>query len=150
VTDERQSISTAIALTSAMRRLRARLRRESPPALADLTIPQAAALARIVDEGPISNAALAAGEYVRPQSSHEMVVMFEKRGFVKRRPDPGDARRLLIEATPNGRRVVTELIALRHDWLAGAIDRQLTPGEKHVLASAADLMERLTSVERSR
>ena len=55
--------ATAVALTAAMRRLRARLRQESPPALAELTMPQALVLARIVEEGPIANAALAAAGY---------------------------------------------------------------------------------------
>ena len=53
-------------------------------------MPQALALARIADEGPITNAALAVGEYMRPQSTHEMVLFLEARGFVRRRPDPAD------------------------------------------------------------
>jgi hypothetical protein len=57
-----------------MRRLRARLRQESPPGLAELTMPQALALTRIAEEGPISNAALAAGEYLRPQWTHEATI----------------------------------------------------------------------------
>src|ERR1700747_1988870 len=87
------STATAVALTAALRRLRARLRQESPPGLAELTMPQALGLTRIVEEGPISNAALAAGEYIRPQSMHEMVQFLESRGFVRRRADPADRRR---------------------------------------------------------
>jgi DNA-binding MarR family transcriptional regulator len=139
------STATAVALTAALRRLRARLRRESPPALAELTMPQALALARIVDEGPISNAALAAGEYIRPQSMHEVVLFLQSRGFVRRRADPADRRRLLIQVTPRGRRVVSELMGLRHDWLAGAIERDLSAAEQEVLAIAAALMERIAS-----
>ena len=135
----------AIALTGATRRLRARLRQESPPGLAELTMPQALALARIADEGPITNAALAVGEYMRPQSTHEMVLFLEARGFVRRRPDPADGRKLLIEATPDGRRVVADLMALRHQWLAGAIERELAPAERATLATAAALIERVAS-----
>src|SRR6202011_3794469 len=124
--EEADSIATAIALTAAMRRLRARLRLESPPGLSELTMPQALALARIVEEGPISNAALAAGEYMRPQSTHEMVLFLEGRGFVERRADPSDGRKLLIEVTTSGQRVVSELMGLRHQWLAGAIERDLS------------------------
>jgi DNA-binding MarR family transcriptional regulator len=139
------STATAVALAAALRRLRARLRQESPPGLAELTLPQALALARIVEEGPISNAALAAGEYVRPQSMHEMVLFLESRGLVRRRADPDDRRRLPIEATHRGRRVVSELTGLRHKWLAGAIERDLTAAEKEMLAIAAGLMERIAS-----
>jgi DNA-binding MarR family transcriptional regulator len=107
VSRDTDPLATAVALTAAMRRLRARLRQESPPALAELTMPQALALARIVEEGPISNAALATGEYIRPQSTHEMVLFLEGRGMVERRPDPADRRKLLTEVTPAGRRIVS-------------------------------------------
>jgi DNA-binding MarR family transcriptional regulator len=139
------STATAVALSAALRRLRARLRRESPPALAELTMPQALALARIVEEGPISNAALAAREYLRPQSMHEVVLSLQSRGLVRRRADPDDRRRLPIVATPRGRRVVSELTGLRHRWLASAIERDLSAAEKEMLAIAAGLMERIAS-----
>jgi DNA-binding MarR family transcriptional regulator len=145
MTDGADSIATAIALTAAMRRLRARLRLESPPGLAELTMPQALALARIVEEGPISNAALAAGEYLRPQSTHEMVLFLEARGFVERRADPSDGRRVLIDVTAGGRRVVSELIGLRHQWLTAAIESDLSAAEREMLAIAATLMERIAS-----
>jgi DNA-binding MarR family transcriptional regulator len=143
--NEADSAATAIALAAAMRRLRARLRQESPPGLAELTMPQALALARIADEGPISNAALAASEYLRPQSTHEMVLLLEDRGLVKRRPDPSDGRKLLIDATPNGRRVVSELMELRHQWLTATIERDLSPAEQEMLAIAAALIERIAT-----
>ena len=143
--EEADPTATAIALTGAMTRLRARLRQQSPPGLAELTMPQALALARIADEGPISNAALAAGEYLRPQSTHEMVLLLEDRGFVKRRPDPSDGRKLLIDATPNGRRVVSEMLGLRHQWLSAAIERDLSPAEQEMLTIAAAIIERIAS-----
>jgi len=140
-------MATAVALTAAMRRLRARLRQESPPALAELTMPQALILARIVEEGPISNAELAAGEYMRPQSTHEMVLFLEEGGLVARRPDPTDRRKLLIEVTADGRRIVSELMEIRHEWLAAAIEGALTPAEREMLAIAAGLMQRIASLD---
>jgi DNA-binding MarR family transcriptional regulator len=145
VSDETNPAATAVALTAAMRRLRARLRQESPPALAELTMPQALVLARIVEEGPISNAALAAGEYMRPQSTHEVVLFLEGRSLVERRPDPTDRRKLLIEVTPDGRRIVSELMGIRHEWLAAAIQRDLTNAEREMLAIAAGLIQRMAS-----
>jgi DNA-binding MarR family transcriptional regulator len=143
--DEAHSSATAIALTAAMRRLRARLRQESPLGPAELTMPQALALTRIIEEGPIPNAALAAREYMRPQSSHEMVLFLERRGLVERRADPADGRRRLIEATTGGRRLVSELMQLRHEWLAGAIEHDLSAAEQEMLAIAATLMARIAS-----
>jgi DNA-binding MarR family transcriptional regulator len=139
------SAATAVALTAAIRLLRSRLRQESPPALAELTMPQALVLARIMEEGPISNAALAAGEYMRPQSTHEMVLFLEGRGLVERRPDPADRRKRLIEVSPDGRSIVSELMGIRHEWLSGAIQRDLTPAEQEMLAIAAGLMQRIAS-----
>jgi DNA-binding MarR family transcriptional regulator len=137
--------ATAVALTAAMRRLRARLRQKSPPALAELTMPQALVLARILEEGPISNAALAAVEYMRPQSTHEMVLFLERRRLVKRRPDLADRRKLLIEVTPGGRRIVSELMRIRHEWLTAAIQNDLTRAEQEMLAIAADLIQRMAT-----
>jgi DNA-binding MarR family transcriptional regulator len=145
MSDGASPAATAIALTASMRQLRARLRQESPPGLAELTMPQALALARIVDEGPTSNAALAAGEYMRPQSTHEMVLFLEGRSFVERRADPADGRRVLIEATPDGRRVVSELMGLRHQWLAGVIEHELSAAEQEMLSIAARLMGRIAA-----
>ena len=108
-------------------------------------MPQALALARIVEEGPISNAALAAGEYMRPQSTHEMVLFLEGRGLVGRRPDTADRRKLMIEVTVAGRQIVSELMGIRHEWLAAAIERDLTPAEREMLAIAARLMQRIAS-----
>ena len=108
-------------------------------------MPQALALARIAEEGPISNAALAAVEYMRPQSTHEMVLFLEGREFVERRADPADGRKVLIEITPTGRRVVSDLMGLRHKWLAAEIERDLSPAEQEMLAIAATLMERIAS-----
>jgi DNA-binding MarR family transcriptional regulator len=142
---ESDSTATAVALTASVQRLRARLRLESPPGLAELTMPQALVLARIAEEGPISNAALAAGEYTRPQSTHEMVLFLEGRGFVERRADPSDGRKLLIEATTDGRRVVSELLELRHRWLSSTIEHDLSPAEREMLAIAATLIERIAS-----
>jgi DNA-binding MarR family transcriptional regulator len=80
---------------------------------------------------------MGAREYVRPQSTHEIVVFLEGRGLVAHRPDPTDHRKLLIEVTP-GKRIVSELKAIRHEWLAASIERVLVPAEREVLVVAAD------------
>jgi DNA-binding MarR family transcriptional regulator len=141
--DASPSRTTAIAISKAMRQLRSRLRQESQPSPTELSMPQALALGRIREEGPIANAALAAAEHMRPQSMHEIVGLLESRGYVRRRVDPSDRRKLLIEATPAGRRIVDELMAIRHEWLAAAIDETLSPAERDILAVAAGLMERV-------
>jgi len=72
-------------------------------------------------------------------------VLFEGRGLVERRPDPGDRRKLLIEVTPGGRRIVSELMGIRHEWLTRAIERELTRAEREMLTIVAALMQRIAS-----
>lgn len=139
------STETAIAVGKAVRRLRARLRQESQPSPTELSLAQVMALGRIVEEGALANVALAASEHMRPQSMHEIVSQLASRGLVERRPDPQDGRKLLIEATPAGRRVVDDITARRHDWLASAIDDALSPAEREMLSVAAGLLERVAA-----
>jgi len=139
------SIETAIAISRAMRRLRGRLRQESQPAPDELSLSQTAALGRIVDDGPLANAALAASEHMRPQSMNEIVAVLAERGLVVRRPDPGDGRRVLIEVSESGRAILDRISSARYEWLAAAIERELSDAEREIVAVAAALMERVAA-----
>jgi DNA-binding MarR family transcriptional regulator len=140
-----RSSTTAIALMQATVRLRGRLRQESQPSPDEISMPQAHALARIIEHGPVANATLAAMEHVRPQSMNETVRELHARGLVDRHPDPHDGRKVLMTATPDGRRIVESILAARHAWLAAAIDDALSPAERDTLAAAAALMDRLAA-----
>jgi DNA-binding MarR family transcriptional regulator len=69
----------------------------------------------------------------------------ERRGLVARGAEPADGRKLMIEVTSSGRRVVSDLMGIRHEWLAGVIERDLTRAEQELLAIAAELMQRMAS-----
>jgi DNA-binding MarR family transcriptional regulator len=140
---------TAMALTRAMRVLRGRLRAESQPPPDELTLPQVLALANIREAGAISNAALAQAEHVRHQTMNQTVAVLSAGGYVVRRPDPDDARRVLIEVTPAGEEVVERIMQARHGWLTEAIEETLTPAERETLATSAELMRRLAGTELS-
>jgi hypothetical protein len=47
--------------------------------------------------------------------------------------------------TPGGRRIVTELMGIRHEWLTRAIERDLTRAEGEMLTIVAALMQRIAS-----
>jgi len=142
-----EATDTAVALSRAMRALRGRLRAESQPPTDELTMPQLLALWSIREAGAISNAALAQAEHVRHQTMNETVAVLSAGGYVVRRPDPADARRVLIEVTPEGDEVLDRVVAARHGWLAEAIEKTLTPAEREVLASSAELMRRLAGAD---
>ncbi|HJZ35914.1 MAG TPA: MarR family transcriptional regulator [Solirubrobacterales bacterium] len=138
---------TAMALTREMRALRGRLREESQPPSDELTLPQALALGSIREGGPITNAALAQIEHVRHQTMNQTVAVLSDRGYVKRRPDPDDARRVLIEITAAGDQVLEQIMTARYGWLSAAIEETLTPAERDILAISAELMRRLAGAD---
>jgi DNA-binding MarR family transcriptional regulator len=102
-----------------------------------------AVLGRLDREGPQSVSDLAAGARMRPQSMAQTVRELEERDLVVRRPDPDDGRRAIVELTAAGHAALEADRAHRDGWLAGALERELTPGERTLLAEAAPLLRRL-------
>jgi DNA-binding MarR family transcriptional regulator len=76
------------------------------------------------------------------------VAALEAAGLVARRADPGDGRRALIELTAPGREALLTDRRRREDWLADAIERDLSARERRVLAEATELLARLADGER--
>jgi DNA-binding MarR family transcriptional regulator len=58
-----------------------------------------------------------------------VVDSLERRGYVRRTPNPADRRSLLVELTPDGRRVVQEVRTLIHrnekSWMSSLSDAEL-------------------------
>jgi DNA-binding MarR family transcriptional regulator len=65
-------------------------------------------------------------------------------GFVARRPDPLDGRRILIELTDAGRSKFDEDRKRREGWLAEAIATHLSAEEQDILVKVVPLLDRLT------
>jgi DNA-binding MarR family transcriptional regulator len=112
-----------------------------------LPLHQVRVLGLIERGGPAGISALAGAERVRPQSMAATVTALEAAGLVTRRPDPGDGRRALIELTPPGRDALLADRRRREDWLADAIERDLSARERRVLADAVELLGRLADGE---
>ena len=104
---------------------------------------QGAVLGRLDREGPQSVSDLAAGARMRPQSMAQTVKELEERSLVIRRPDPDDGRRAFVELTEAGRAALEADRAHREGWLAAALERELTPPERALLAEAVPLLRRL-------
>lgn len=66
---------------------------------------------------------------------------------VRRRKDTTDGRRVNVELTDAGRRLVDENRATRDSWLADAIDAVLDEDEQQILLAAGSLLARLARVE---
>ena len=80
---------------------------------------------------------------MRPQSMAPIVRELEDAGLVRRRPDPDDGRRALVELTPVGVETLGEIRARREDWLTAALDEALDADERERLRAAIALLGRV-------
>jgi len=135
---ERDAGELRVVLGRLVRRLRAEHR---------FPISQGAVLGRLDREGARTTSDLAKAERVRPQSMAQIVGELEGKGLVSRRQDPEDGRRILIELTDQGREEISTARRDRDDWLARAIDEELSPDEAATLFQAIELMDRLSQFE---
>jgi DNA-binding MarR family transcriptional regulator len=136
--DEANSARVASELRLVLGQLVRRLRAEHR-----FPITQGTVLGRLDREGAQSVSDLAAKERVRHQSMTQTVTDLEADGFVERRPDPVDRRRVLVSLTKAGRRALEEDRRQRVGWLAGAIDERLSARELRVVDEAVELLRRL-------
>ena len=139
--------SDAVRLAMAVSRLRSRIRTESGMRSTGIPISQLAVLARIIDEGPTTAAALAAGEHVTQQAIAQSLATLKERGLVEKQADPSDGRKSLVTATAAGRKLRDGITASRDEWLTQAIDAAVRPEERPLLRETIDLLERIADVK---
>jgi DNA-binding MarR family transcriptional regulator len=131
----------AAALQVSVGLLRRRLRQAR--ATGELTLPEAAALARLDRGGPATGAELARLEQISPQAMGETLGALKARGLVERRPDPRDGRRVVLSLTAAGLEVLRKERTARTGQLARALSAGFTRAELRHLMAAAPLIERL-------
>jgi DNA-binding MarR family transcriptional regulator len=139
----------AVGLSVALSRLRSRLREEARETSTGLTVSQLAMLQRLVDQGPMTAASLAAAEHVTKQAIAQRLALMQPAGLVETMPDPGDGRKVLIAISTAGRLLVQRLAVSRATWLARAIDHGVTADELPELRTAIGLLERLAGLDLS-
>ena len=105
--------------------------------------PRLSALSVVVVAGPIGIGALAATEGVAAPTMTRLVDGLERDGFVRRRPDPSDARGVLVVATATGRRILTKGRQQRIHSLAVGL-AALSADELAEIGRGAELIERVT------
>lgn len=137
--DPRADGTLAGRLRVVIGRLRRRLQEES--ALDGLSAPEASALARLERVGPVSASVLAGQERVRPQSMARTLTLLESKGYIRREPDPDDARSRLIHLTDAGRSAGEGAREVRGEWLRSTLNEHLTPHELEVLEEAVTILE---------
>jgi DNA-binding MarR family transcriptional regulator len=105
--------------------------------------PRLSALSVVVYAGPLPIGALATAEGVAAPTMTRLVDGLEREGFVKRRRDPADARGVLVEATPAGKRILTRGRAQRVQTLAAGL-AALSSEELREIGRGAELIERVS------
>src|SRR5487761_184930 len=104
--DTESGVIDVTRLRVAIARLSRRLRRHE---LAGLTPTQLSALATVERTGPLRLGDLAAAEGIAPSTLTRLVAALEERGYVKRCPDPADARATTLVITTRGRQILDRI-----------------------------------------
>jgi len=128
----------AARLHSASIRLLRTLRREDDGS--GLSAPRLSALSVVVFAGPMSLAALAAAEQVKPPTMSRIVDALVELGLVTRVAKPGDRRSVEIAATGEG---VQLLNAGRERRVRALVERlgKLADSERRALARGVEILE---------
>jgi DNA-binding MarR family transcriptional regulator len=126
------------AVARAVLRLGRRLRSERPGDSVSLSA--LGVLATLRRRGPLLAVELAALERLKPQSLTRLLAGMERAGLIERQPSALDGRARTIALTASGRATLRRDLEARRDWLAGAIARTLSSGEREQLVRAAQLM----------
>lgn len=137
-----QPESTAIAaeLRTAMGKLTRRVKLED-----QMPLGQVAVLGALDRSGAMTTSELAADQRVRPQSMARAVGLLMDQGLITRRAHPTDGRKSLVELSTAGQALLEEERGRRTDWLARAIESELTGEERELLARGIGLVERLAA-----
>jgi DNA-binding MarR family transcriptional regulator len=108
----------------------------------ELSLTEAAVMARLDKQGPATTADLARAEGMKPQSMGATLSALEQMGMVKRKPHPTDGRQVNIQLTAKGAAVRKTVRDAKRTWLARAI-AQLGEQDRETLFAAGKIMQRL-------
>lgn len=130
-------------LTAQLKSLTRRLRRESPAA-GGLSATALLVLGAVVRSAPGATPGRIT-EQLQMTTSNVSAALREldAAGVVTRRQDPADKRRVVVEVTGMGQRLVAQSRAGREAWLRAAIEAELDADEQRVLVHAGQLIARV-------
>ena len=128
-------------LRALVSKLKRRLREQAD--VGDLTPSQISVLLRLERHGSATASDLARAEGVRPQSIAPVIAAQETAGLVSGTPDLADGRRTILSLTGACRTWMAEGRAARQDWLARALEAQLSQQEQDDVERAVGLLNRL-------
>jgi DNA-binding MarR family transcriptional regulator len=107
-----------------------------------LSAARLSALSVIVFAGPIRMSALARAEQVKVPTMTLLVAALQEAGLVTRRPDPSDARAVLLQATSKGEKLMAEGRRRRVARLAAELAR-LSAADQARVERAVEVLDAL-------
>jgi DNA-binding MarR family transcriptional regulator len=111
----------------------------------DLTLAQAMAVFRLAEQGPMSVGALQTAIGRSQAATSHLVEQLERRALLRRRADPADRRRRVLDLAPKGRAAVRKIEALRRAALADALRPVPAATMGRFDAALADILAALRS-----
>src|SRR6204780_4193250 len=106
----------------------------------ELSLTEAAVMARLAKEGPATTAELARAESMKPQQMGPPVAALKEMGMVERKPHPTDGRQVNIELTAKGADVRNRAKDAKRTWLVQVI-AQLDKQEQATLFAAGEIIK---------
>jgi DNA-binding MarR family transcriptional regulator len=113
----------------------------------ELSLTEAAVMARLARDGPATTADLARAEGMKPQSMGTTIAALEEMGMVERKSHPTDGRQVNIELTARGAAVRDSTREAKRTWLAQAVSR-LDEQDRETLFRAGEIIKRLAGTDR--
>ncbi|TWF52058.1 MarR family winged helix-turn-helix transcriptional regulator [Neorhizobium alkalisoli] len=107
------------------------------------TSAQSETLGLLDRNGPLSVAGMAQTRNVKHQSMRLVVAQLEGDGLVERLADPQDRRSQLVSITPKGKEALSSSRGARVDWIATALESELTEEERQVLRQSIGILAKL-------
>lgn len=114
-----------------------------------LSLNQTAVLGLLYKQETITPGEIAHRLRTRPQTLTRTFAALEEQGWMRRLRDPADGRQSLLTITATGREMLADEMRPRDEWVAQAMERELTDAERDLLVVAARLLERLAEVDAS-
>lgn len=133
---------SAVELAGRLHSLAIHVLRRARPADAEseLSAARLSALSVLVFGGPRGLGELAEAEQVTAPTMSRLVKALERSGYVERRPDPSDGRRVVLRATDAGRSVLETARGRRIELLEGLV-AELGSDARHAVGEAIGLLE---------
>jgi len=139
----KETAELAASLRSAVSAMHKRLRKQMY-SLASFSITDIITMGYLYRQGPMLPSELAAHTGVKTQSMSQILNKMQEHKLIKRQPSKEDGRKVYIQLTATGKKIVEKTRYERDEWLGAAVDEHLSTKEINTLTQAIAILEKLS------